>query len=64
MQYKDLNIVAETARAEGVPMPVTALVRELYAAMLAAGDGGLDNSAVVTVLEKMAGVVVKGRAEG
>ena len=64
MQYKDLNIVAETARAEGVPLPVTALVRELYAAMLAAGDGGLDNSAVVTVLEKMAGVVVKGRAEG
>ena len=64
MQYKDLNIVAETARAEGVPMPVTALVRELYAAMLAAGDGGLDNSAVVTVLEKMAGVVVKEKNNG
>jgi 2-hydroxy-3-oxopropionate reductase len=61
MQYKDLTIVAETARAEGVPMPVTALVRELYAAMLAAGDGGLDNSAVVTVIEKMAGVVVKSK---
>jgi 2-hydroxy-3-oxopropionate reductase len=63
MQYKDLNIVAETARAEGVPMPVSALVRELYAAMLAAGDGNLDNSAVVTVLEKMAGVVVKQKNE-
>jgi 2-hydroxy-3-oxopropionate reductase len=61
MQYKDLNIVAETARAEGVPMPVTALVRELYAAMVVAGDGGLDNSAVLTVLEKMAGVEVKAR---
>jgi 2-hydroxy-3-oxopropionate reductase len=61
MQYKDLNIVGETARAEGVPMPLTALVRELYAAMLADGNGHLDNSAVVTVLEKMAGVEVKAR---
>lgn len=62
MQYKDLNIVAETARAEGVPTPVTALTRELYAAMLAAGDGDLDNSAVVTVIEKWAGVEVRSRA--
>jgi 2-hydroxy-3-oxopropionate reductase len=62
MQYKDLNIVAETARAEGVPTPVTALVREMYAAMLVAGDGELDNSAVVTVWEKMAGVEVKSKA--
>jgi len=61
MQYKDLNIVGEAARAEGVPMPVTAVVRELYAAMVAAGHGHFDNSAVVTVLEKMAGVEVKAR---
>jgi 2-hydroxy-3-oxopropionate reductase len=60
MQYKDLNIVAETARAEGVPIPITALTRELYAALLAAGNGDLDNSAVVTVIEKWAGVEVKG----
>lgn len=62
MQYKDLNIVAETARAEGVPTPITALTRELYAAMLAAGNGDLDNSAVVTVIEKWAGVEVRGWA--
>jgi len=61
MQYKDLNIATETGRVEGVPMPVTGLVRELYAAMVVAGDGGLDNSAVLTVLEKMAGVEVKAR---
>ncbi|MBI3763216.1 MAG: NAD(P)-dependent oxidoreductase [Chloroflexi bacterium] len=62
MQYKDLNIIAETARAERVPMPVTALVRELYAAMVSAGDGELDNSAVIKVLEGMAGVEVKARS--
>jgi 2-hydroxy-3-oxopropionate reductase len=64
MQYKDLNIVAETARAEGVPAPVTALVREMYSAMLVAGNGELDNSAVITVWEKMAGVEVRMKEEG
>jgi len=64
MQYKDLNIVAETARAEGVPTPVTALVREMYNAMLVAGNGELDNSAVVTVWERMAGVEVRMKGEG
>jgi 2-hydroxy-3-oxopropionate reductase len=62
MQYKDLNIVGETARALGVPTPITALTRELYAAMLAAGNGELDNSALVTVLEGWAGVEVKSKA--
>ncbi len=64
MQYKDLNIVAETARAEGVPTPITALVREMYNAMLVAGNGELDNSAVITVWERMAGVEVRMKGEG
>ncbi|MGD9100933.1 MAG: 2-hydroxy-3-oxopropionate reductase [Anaerolineae bacterium] len=61
MQYKDLNIVLDTGRAEQVSLPVTATVRELYTAMLAAGRGELDNSAVVTVLEDLAGVEVKAK---
>ena len=60
MQYKDLNIVLDAGRAEQVSLPVTATVRELYTAMLAAGHGELDNSAIVTVLEDLAGVEVKG----
>jgi 3-hydroxyisobutyrate dehydrogenase-like beta-hydroxyacid dehydrogenase len=60
MQYKDLNIVLDTGKAEQVSLPVTATVRELYTAMLAAGRGELDNSAIVTVLEDLAGVEVKG----
>ena len=60
MQHKDLNIVLDTGKAYGVPLPVTAVVQQLYRAMLAAGNGGLDNSAVVTVLEALAGVTVRG----
>jgi 2-hydroxy-3-oxopropionate reductase len=58
MQHKDLNIVLETGSIYGVPMPVTATIQQLYRAMLAAGNENLDNSAVITVLEALAGVVV------
>lgn len=58
MQHKDLNIVLDTGSAYGVPLPTTATIQQLYRAMLAAGNGDLDNSAVITVLEALAGVVV------
>lgn len=54
MQSKDLNIVLETAREYGIPLPSTAVDAQLYAAMLQNGWGGLDNSAVLNVLEWMA----------
>ncbi|MFP4322324.1 MAG: NAD(P)-dependent oxidoreductase [Anaerolineales bacterium] len=54
MQLKDLNIVLETARAYGIPLPLTAVVTQLYQAMIQQGDGELDNSAVLTVLERLA----------
>lgn len=63
MQYKDLNIVADAGRSVQAPTPVTAVVRELYAAMLAAGRGELDNSAIITVLEDLAGVTVESQAQ-
>ena len=62
MQHKDLNIVLDTGNAYGVPLPQTAVAQQLYRAMLAAGNEGLDNSAVITVLEALAGVTV-GKAD-
>ncbi len=56
MQAKDLNIVLETAREYGIPLPATAEHAQLYAAMLQMGMGDLDNSAVLGVLEALAGV--------
>lgn len=54
--YKDLNIILETARHLQVPLPASALAHELFTAMLAAGRGDLDHSAVITVLEDLAGI--------
>jgi 2-hydroxy-3-oxopropionate reductase len=54
--YKDLNIILDTARQLEVPLPATALAHELFSALLAAGRGDLDHSAVITVLEDLAHV--------
>jgi 2-hydroxy-3-oxopropionate reductase len=54
MQYKDLNIVMDMAKAYGVPLPSTATNTQLFNAMVTAGHGDLDNSAVISVLERLA----------
>ena len=55
MQAKDLNIVMETAREYGMPLPATAENAQLFNAMLQMGLGELDNSAVIAVIETLAG---------
>jgi 2-hydroxy-3-oxopropionate reductase len=54
MQAKDLNIIIETARQYGIPLPSTAVDAQLFNAMLEMGMGDLDNSAVLGVIETMA----------
>jgi 2-hydroxy-3-oxopropionate reductase len=60
MQAKDLNIVMETARQYGVPLPSTAVSAQLFNAMLQMGLAEQDNSAVIGVLEALAGVQLGG----
>ena len=55
MQAKDLGIVMDTARECGVPLPSTAVNTQLFNAMLEMGMRELDNSAVLGVIEKLAG---------
>ncbi len=55
MQHKDLGIVLDTARAYGMPLPVTAVIMQLFESMLCTGKRELDNSAVIGVLEELAG---------
>jgi 2-hydroxy-3-oxopropionate reductase len=54
--FKDLNIIMETAKNLNVALPASALAQQLFSALMAAGRGELDHSAVVTILEDLAKV--------
>jgi 2-hydroxy-3-oxopropionate reductase len=54
LQAKDLNIIMESSREFGVPLPLTAITTQLYQAMLQNGMQDLDNSAVIGIIERLA----------
>jgi 2-hydroxy-3-oxopropionate reductase len=56
LHFKDLGLIMESSRALGVPLPCTAVVQELFNALRVKGRGGLDHSAVITLIEELAGV--------
>ncbi len=56
MQLKDMNIVLDTAKEYGVPVSSTEENTKFYQMMIDQGMGELDNSAVVGVIEKLAGM--------
>jgi 2-hydroxy-3-oxopropionate reductase len=51
---KDLHIVLDIARSIAVAAPVTALAAQHFNALVADGDGELDNSAMLKVYERLA----------
>ncbi len=55
LHHKDLGIVTAAAREAGVVAPVGALVAVLMASARAVGDGGLDHSALLRVVERLSG---------
>jgi 2-hydroxy-3-oxopropionate reductase len=59
MQAKDMNIVIESAREYGVPLPATAIASQLFNAMVSRGSGELDNSAVIELIESLANEELK-----
>jgi 2-hydroxy-3-oxopropionate reductase len=52
LHHKDLGIALRTARELDVYVPTTALVDQMLAALEAAGEGDLDHSALLTVIEQ------------
>jgi 2-hydroxy-3-oxopropionate reductase len=52
LHHKDLGIALRTARELDVFVPTTAIVDQMLAALEAAGDGGLDHSALLKVIEQ------------
>lgn len=53
MQLKDLRIVLDTAAEYGIVLPSASLDAQLYESMIQNGLGLLDNSAIITVMEKL-----------
>jgi 2-hydroxy-3-oxopropionate reductase len=58
LHRKDLGIALATGKEQGVPMPVTGLVGQLFDALAVGGKGDLDHSSLITLFEELAGVTV------
>ena len=61
--FKDLNIIMKTGAEYGVSLPVTSVVHALFASLMAGGQGELDHTAVITVLENLAGAEARTKPE-
>ena len=57
--HKDIALALETAEELNVPMPLTALTKQMFLAAIAKGYGDLDMCSTVRVMEEWAGVEVK-----
>jgi 2-hydroxy-3-oxopropionate reductase len=55
LHHKDLGIVLSTARDANVVLPVTAVVSQLMASLRANGEGSLDHTALLKVVERLSG---------
>jgi len=58
MQLKDLKIILDTANEYDIPVSSTIENTKLFQQMIDSGMGELDNSAVVGVIEQLAGVEI------
>jgi len=59
LHRKDLGIALATGKAYGVPLPVTAQVHEMLNALMVSGHGDDDHSALVTLIEGLAGITLR-----
>jgi 2-hydroxy-3-oxopropionate reductase len=58
MQAKDMGIVLDSARQYGIPLIAAAVHSQMFNSMLEMGMGELDNSAVIGVVETLAGTTL------
>jgi len=55
LHHKDMGIVTSAAREAAVTIPLGALVAQFVAAMVARGDGALDHSGLLKLVEELSG---------
>ncbi len=59
LMHKDIRLMLEAAKEARVKLPALEIVEEIYDVAVEDGNGDLDYSAIITLLEKWAGVEVK-----
>ena len=57
LHHKDMAIVLDNAQETHTPLPGAALIAQQMNALMGAGDGELDSSAIMRALERMVGEV-------
>jgi 2-hydroxy-3-oxopropionate reductase len=62
LHQKDLRNALQTAEANRVCLPITALVQQMLSSLIAHGEGDLDHSAIATFVEAASGIEVKSPA--
>ena len=55
LHHKDMGIIVDAARTQGVAIPLGAVTAQLIGALRAQGDGGLDHSALLRGVERLSG---------
>jgi 2-hydroxy-3-oxopropionate reductase len=60
LHQKDMKIAMQTAHDLGLALPGAAMAAEYLNALMGTGDGELDSSAIVKVLERMSNMEVRG----
>src|SRR5262245_30227389 len=56
LMVKDLDLILATARTDHVPVPLAAIMREIYSAIIAQGEGDEDFITTVRYTERLAGL--------
>jgi 2-hydroxy-3-oxopropionate reductase len=56
LHQKDLNLALAAAREMGMALPNTALAQQMFSVVAAQGGAELDHSALITAIERMAGI--------
>lgn len=59
LHAKDLALIQDAAQSLGVPIPMTAVVKQFFTALQKRERGGYDHSGVITFFEDLAGIEVR-----
>ena len=59
LHRKDLDIAMEAGKAYGAALPITGRVRELMTQAIENGQGDMDNSSLILLIEKLSNIPKK-----